>query len=160
MHRIVLVLFLVFGTITLSGCSFFADFVLINESERVLTVKYYLQKTESIPFLIVKGRLATIAQHEANYREYNAFPDERITISADSRSATVTLNPGEVLFLVSLDIRDISDEPVFKSSIRKLSIESEAGALTYEGDQIFRQFVPSHSGWFPSAPMLYTLTFK
>lgn len=151
---------MIFGAILLSGCSYHADFVLVNASEKVLIVQYSVQTTKAIPFVQVKGRLASREQHEANDREFNAFPEDRISISPNRKSARVQLNPGEVLFLTELDIRDIADEPLLKSGIRHISIRSDSGSLTYEGDRVFRQFEPSRSRFWPGSPLLYTLTFN
>lgn len=151
-------LFFFVGVILLSGCRYTADFVLVNKTEKVLTVRYWLKETEALRLVTVKGRLATLRQHELNYREFNAFPEERIKIARDLMSATVQLLPQEVLFLTELDIRDISDEPTLKSGICKITIESDAGAILYEGDQVFLHFLPGQDNFWPGSPTLYTLT--
>lgn len=148
------------STLALSGCSYFAEFVLVNKSSKALVIEYFMKPTDAIVFPHVKARLASLHQHEANWREFNAFPEERLWVSANRQSARVKLLPEEVLFLASHDIRDVANEPIFKSGIAKLSISSDSGSLTYEGDQVFKQFVPSQSGFFPSAPALYTITIQ
>jgi hypothetical protein len=119
-----------------------------------------MKSTKTIPFTHVKARLASLHQHEANWREFNAFPEERLWVSENGNSARVTLLPNEVLFLASHDIRDIADEPVLKSGIVKLSISSDLGSKVFEGDQVFKQFVSSEYGFFPGAPLLYTITIE
>ena len=117
-----------------------------------------MKPTDAIRYPEVKARLASLHQHEANPREFNAFPEERLWVSGDQLSARVKLLPGEVLFLAAHEITKIHNEPVLKSGIVKLSILSESGSVTFEGDQVFKQFVPGRSGIFPNAPDIYTLT--
>lgn len=160
MQRIILLAVIISTTVVLQGCSYHAHFVIINESARVLTVKYVLQPTEAIPYPTVKGRLANIEKFKANDRDFEAFPEDRISVGSDRRSATVKLNPGEVLLLVTHDIRDIEEEPVYKSGIGKLSIDAGSGSQSFEGDQVFQQFKPGRWAWFPGAYLLYTFTYK
>ncbi len=159
-NRIFPIILLIGSTVLMTGCSYTADFVLKNATEKVLTIRYWIRRTSAIPFVILKARVASSDQHAANPHAFNAFPDERIRIGNDSMSATVRLLPGEVLFLTELDIRDIAAEPTFKSGIRKLSVETETGAVVYEGDQVYRQFVPSQDSFWPGSPLLYTLTIN
>ena len=158
--RFLMVSAILVGTLALSGCSYFAEFVLVNKSSKTLVVEYFMKTTDAIVFPHVKARLASLHQHEANWREFNAFPEERLWVSANRQSARVTLLPDEVLFLASHDIREVANEPVLKSGIAKLSISSDSGSSTYEGDQVFKQFVPSQAGFFPSEPALYTITIQ
>ena len=147
------------ATVLIAGCSYRADFVLVNDTEEVLTVQFFVEKTTLFRFPVTNGGLATIEQHEADFRDYDPIPEDRVSISSDRRFATVLLMPKEVLLLVSRDIRDISDEPVLKSGISRLSIRSSRGVVKFEGDQIFKQFEPSKWAWFPDSPLLYTLRY-
>jgi hypothetical protein len=153
------------GAITLfalltTGCSYFAEFVIVNSSEKLLTVKYHVQPTETYVTIAVKAKIMTVEEFGDSTRVWREVPEHRITISPDFRSAKVILNPGEILLLVSNDIRDIKNEPLYKSGIRSLSVESSSGTIKYEGDQVFRQFVPSRTAWFPNAATLYTLSYS
>lgn len=158
--RVVLLSGTLGATLILSGCSYFADFVLINKSTNSVVIEYFMKPTDAIRHPRVKARLASLHQHQTNPREFNAFPEERLWVSDNGLSARVKLLPDEVLFLAAHDIRNIADEPVLKSGIAKLSILSGSGSATFEGDQVFKQFVPGRRGIFPSAPGIYTLTIN
>jgi hypothetical protein len=158
LRRCLLVSTILVSTLVLSGCSYFANFVLVNRSSNAIVVEYYMRPTDVIRYPEVKARLASLHQHEANPREFNAFPDERLWVSGDRLAARVKLLPDEVLFLAEHEISKIHNEPVLKSGIVKLSIFRESGSSTFEGDQVFSQFVPGRSGIFPQAPGIYTLT--
>ena len=103
--------------------------------------------------------VSTVEQLE-KYNTYDTLPPERLTANPEKKEYTVILNDQEVLFLTKIEIFDISEEPVFKSGISKLSVQSETGSVSYSGDQVFQQFVPATRPLLVRAPTLYTLTYK
>ncbi len=145
--------------ILLSGCSLKADFIFINKSGKTLTVKYELHESENIPFISPKLAVSTIEQLE-KYNTYDSLPPDRFTADPEKKVYSVVLNDQEVLFLTKIDIYDISKEPVFKSGISKLSVQSETGSVSYSGDQVFQQFVSTGGALLVREPTLYTLTYK
>lgn len=147
-------------TLMTTACSFFASFVLVNESEESVTVRYYAQRTEAIPFPSLRCEVTTVQRFEADKQDFDNCLDGTYEFSEDHRSARVRLESGHVLRMVSLDVRDISDEPVFKTGMRMIFIEGQLGSVSYEGDQVYEQFAPGPKAWFPNAPGLYTLTYK
>lgn len=159
MKRLILGLLLLCYLAVLTGCSFWADFVLVNNSGETLKVRYKLHETEAMPLVFPMLSVATIEQFEES-NTFNRLPNDRFEVDAEKRSYSVTLNDQEVLFLTRTDIRDIDDEPVFKSGMSELSIESQTGLVSFSGDQVFPQFVPQRKALFPTVPTLYTITFK
>lgn len=150
---------MVAGAAILTGCSYSARFVLVNESREDVSVNYCLQQTEVLlPIPIV--RVGTIDQLKQGAQELEATR-ERFTIVEEPLSYGVTVKPGEVLYMTSVDIRDIKDEPVLKAGVSKLVIKNASGSASYEGDQVFPQFVPGRPSWFfGDAYLLYTITYK
>lgn len=152
------ILLIVFSTALLAGCSYRAQFILVNESGKPINVTYQLQNTNNLIVFPMLG-ISTVKQFQ-KHNNYDPLPQDRITIDTTNLIYRVELKDQEILFLTMVDIRDINDEPVFKAGLSEISIKGENGSANYSGDQIFSQFVPSWRGIFPSAPMLYTITYK
>lgn len=157
-NRIFLIVIVVLMTIPLSGCSYYADFLLVNKTDTVLRVQWRLSAQD---MYTVTAKVKTLQEFENDENtSWQDLPSERVVIGENFRSASVQLNPGEILLLVSKNIRDIKDEPKLKSSMKSLTIENENGSTRYEGDQIFEKFRPGRYAWFPSSYTLYTLTYQ
>lgn len=158
MQRFTVAFFLLIGTALLTGCSYRAQFILVNESGKPIKVTYQLHKSDNLIAFPMLG-ISTVKQFQ-EHNNYDTLPQERITIDAGNLIYGVELKDQEILFLTMVDIRDIDEEPVFKSGLNEISIKSETGSVSYSGDKIFSQFVPSRSGIFLGAPLLYTITYK
>ena len=158
MQRVTVAFFLLIGTALLAGCSYRAQFILVNESGKSIKVTYQLHNTDNL-FVFPMLGISTVKQFQ-EHNNYDALPQDRITIDTGNLIYRVELKDQEILFLTMVDIRDIDQEPVFKSGLNEISIKSDTGSVSYSGDQIFSQFVPSRSGIFPGAPLLYAITYK
>ena len=158
MKRVVVAFFVACMTLGLTACSFRAHFILVNKSGKEVRVKYKLHEAHNFIAFPMLG-ITTIEQLQ-EHNNYDPLPPNRYTVDTDNLIYNVKLNDREILFLTMVDIRDIDEEPVFKSGLSELSIENESGSVTYVGDMIFPQFVPSGGGIWPGAPLRYTITYK
>lgn len=158
MQKISISVFVIIFVVLLSGCSYRAQFLLINRSGKEITVRYRIHNTEKMMAFPMLG-IATLMQFEDD-NTYNPLPADRFTVDREKLEYTVGLNDQEVLFLTMADIRDIHDEPVFKSGISELSIKSDSGEVSFSGDKVFSQFEPGRRGLFPADPLLYKITYK
>ncbi len=158
MRRISSTFLLVVGTALLAGCAYRAQFILVNDSGRPIIVTYQLKDTDELsPWPMLA--LSTVKQLE-EHNSYDELPSDRYTVDTETLLYRTALNDQEVLFLTKIDLRDIDKEPVFKAGMSEITIKSDIGSISYTGDKVFREFVPSHSGIFPGSPMRYTLIYK
>ena len=157
MRRIILTGIILAAALLLSGCSYSADFVIVNKTGMVLDIQY---RTANEGIYTVRLQVKTLEEFEKADGSWHSFPTDRLSTGENFSSGDVRLNPGEALLLLSKDIRDIKDEPKFKSSIESLTIKNDNGSVRYEGEQIFGQFEPGRYAWFPSSYTLYTLTYQ
>lgn len=157
MRRILLTGIILAAALLLSGCSYSADFVIVNKTGMILEVQY---RTVKEGISTIRAQVKTLEEFKNADGSWHDLPADRLSIDDNVRSADIRLNPGEALLLVSQDIRDIKDEPKLKSSIESLTIKNEKGSVTYEGDQVFGKFEPGRYAWFPSSYTLYTLTYQ
>jgi len=151
-------LLLLIATGLLAGCSYRAQFILVNESGVAIKVTYQLHKTDKMfPFPMLG--ISTMQQFQ-EHNNYDELPRDRVAIDIDNLIYRVELRDREILFLTMADIRDISDEPVFKAGLSEVSIRSDSGSVSYSGDKVFAQFAPSRRAIWPGPPLLYTMTYK
>ena len=157
MKRVVVAFFVALMTLGLTACSFRAHFILVNKSGKEIRVRYKLSETQNLIAFPMLG-ISTVEQLK-EHNNYDPLPPDRYTVDKENLIYNVKLNDREILFLTMVDIRDIHEEPVFKSGMSELSIENDSGSSAYSGDTIFPQFVPSGGGIWPGSPLRYTITY-
>ena len=151
-----LVLLLLGGSM-LTGCSFSVDFVVVNESDRPIEVRYRIRGNSSEP-LSKTTKPATLPSAQLHSREWRELPSEQFAIDSVNRTVTVQVKPGEALRIAN--VRDYgADSGVTDFIIMEIQIVGTSGGVSLQGDQVYKSFVAESTAFF-GPPTLRVLTFK
>lgn len=159
MQRLILGVIAIGFTLLLSGCQIVAKFVIINNSESVLHIKYEVKSSELRPWKTASAMVMTAEQFEKKHGEWQNLPTERVKFSGSLTKVEVILYPKEVLLVAREDVYYIEQEPHQALGITSLTIDGENGLINYEGNQVFDRFEPEGYMWLTNSPTLYTLTY-
>jgi hypothetical protein len=157
--RIVLVSGILGSTLILFGCSYFAEFVVINNSANEVVVYFEFgrpgERIPGFPQAMYKS-VSDVSDQDARWSE---FPD-RVEWGSTCCSVKARLLPGEALLLTRVDIREVRGHQ-FGSGIKNLTIFRADGSVTYSGADVFRSFTPENYSWFwPSAYLRYKIDLR
>lgn len=139
--KILLLCLVVCSTLILSGCSFSADFVVINNSADFIDVKYEIN--ESLPPKFAKSE----EFNNSNGTEWRELSQDRYKIDEQKRIVEVKLAPNEALRVESVDAYGIKTNPYGELSIKTLKIAGKNGSIELNGNQVFEHFEPKTLRW-------------
>ena len=148
------------SAIILSGCSFVADFVVINESEDFIEIVY---ETKNKPdYKSIKPYLLDLKDFNNNKKEWREFPQDRYKIDNEKAIVEVKLAPNEVLRFESVDASRIQEKPYEELNTNRIKISGKNGVINLEGNQVFDQSKPKTSGWVLFGPSVgtYAIYYK
>ena len=157
MRRSIL-LFIVFFALTFAACSYSTAFVIVNDSDQPIEVRYKVNRGAGVlssgeaPAKIAASQVAN--RYRTQWRslspaEYQANQtDHAITL-------TVKVMPHEALWVTSMfhDIGDDDPNDVASWPIDEISIAGADGGMTFTGQKARKSFVYV-------SRVLYTLTYK
>lgn len=156
--RIVLLSGILCSTLILSGCSYFAEFVVANYSENEAVVYFEFGKPgDNIPGnpQAMYTSVSDVSDREVNWSELS----DRVEWGSTCCSVRARLLPGEALLLTRVDLREVGGQ--FGSGMKTLSIFRNDGSVTYSGAEVFRSFTPENYSWFwPSAHLRYKIDVR
>ena len=141
MKKILLLCLILCLTFILSGCSFFADFVVINNSVDFIDVKYEING--SVPPKFAKSK----DFNNSNGTEWREFSQDRYKIDEQKSIVEVKLAPNEALRVKSVDASRIKTNPYGELSIKTLKIVGKHGSIELNGTQVFESFEPKTLRW-------------
>ncbi len=141
MRRILLAVLLISVSL-LAACSYMADFVVVNESDEPIEVRYKVGETSIDPFA-VNGKPATLpaSRLNASDRQWRELPPAQYAFNRESRRVTAPLMPGEGLRVTRQ--KDWGEGTIIeiKFPVEEINIRGAHGELTLTGDQVYKSFV-------------------
>ena len=147
--RHVSLIFLILFALAHSACSYATDFVVINESDAPIEVRYRIKNVPG-PYAL-RETPATIATSQLNAHgdhQWNELPPTRYNLDQESRTITVNVMPNEALLILKMDTRD-AELFLFE----EITVAGANGEMRLTGQQARRAFSEVSRD-------LYTLTYK
>lgn len=158
MRHASLILLLLLSSL-LTSCSYSSDFVVVNASNHPIEVRYMIRWLMNEPFSQT-GKPAILAVSQMQSREWRELPPDQYAFDRSSRTATVSVKPGDALRIVhggEYRERSFGEEKDF--IIEELHIADAAGGISFTGDRVYKSFVPVPQRIF-GPPVLIVLTYK
>jgi hypothetical protein len=140
----------------LSACSYTSSFVVLNESEMPVKVRYRIKRFDAEPLRLTGEPAKT---EEANLRnrdrQWRLLKSGEYLLELEARTVTVEVSPREalrVLYITNYGGHDdVSDAGKFQ--IDEITINGARGEIKFQGDEIRRKFVEESES-------LYVLSYK
>jgi hypothetical protein len=142
--------------LTLSGCSYKTNFVIVNESGQLIEVRYQV-KDHPGPFYppvppasMSAGDLSSKANNN-----WSELPASRLQIDEAQRTVTVLVKPNEALLVASMHnyFGHDNEWDAREFPIQEINVLGSKGKMSVVGDQTRRSFSKVSIA-------LYTLTYK
>lgn len=142
----------------LAACSYSTNFVVINAANSSIEVRYRLKQpmNPDAPSRLPEVPSVKLISELDRQIPWRELPTSRFTFDPKTRTAVVSLMPGEGL---RVEQRKLSDDPQDDShqdanfSIEEINITGTNGQVTLQGEQARKSFVPA-------SKTLYTLTYR
>jgi len=156
MRCIIFILLLAFVSL-FTACSFFTDFVVVNESDHHIDVRYEIKNLPGEPLDLTEAP-ATIVTSQLRDRNklWQKLSDAQYQLDRKSRTITVRVMPNNALRITSIhriggQIDDNLEEGSFP--IEEIIVIGPYGEIRVSGRQARKIFVAESN-------RLYTLTYK
>lgn len=149
--KLFVLLCVVAAVVALSACSFSTIFVVANESNERIQVRYVVKKPTN-PYVTARLPEAPAVKLVSELGEQIAWrdlPETRFTFVPETRTAVVTLMPKEALRVEQLINRKcVEEDPrgLEEYSIEEINVIGPAGAIRLTGEQARKSFVPGRKG--------------
>jgi hypothetical protein len=156
MKKLFLLSLIIYSSLILSGCSFYADFVVMNNSKDVIQISY--ETSASLPPKFAKSE----EFNNSNGTEWRELPQDRYKIDDEKRIVEVSLAPDEVLRIKSVDASRIKANPYSELNMKTLKIVGKNGSIELKDNQVFEHFEPKTLRWVLFGPDTgaYVLYYK
>ncbi len=143
---------LVGSVLLLAACSYVTDFVIVNESDAPVTIRYEVKDYPGPFSPPVDPGVVAASELSEDGRQWNPVQFE---VDEASRSVTTRLMPGQALRIATMNHYSGHDDPTdtYKYQIRKITISGTRGELNLTDEQARTSFTKI-------ARSLYTLTYK
>ena len=139
MRHIFLILLLLFSLV-LTACSFPTDFVVVNESDHPIRIRYKLGEGSMDP-LVESGRPATLEASQLRSREWRELSATQYSFDRANRTVTVSLMPDEALRMTHGGEGEKNTCAEINYLVKAVDISGGAGELILKGDQVSKSFV-------------------
>ncbi len=151
MRRLILMV-LVGSVFLFAACSYTTDFVVVNESDGPITIRYQVKDYPGPFSPPVTPAVVPASQLSEDGQQWNPVQFE---LDEASRSVTTRLSPGQALRIASMNHYSGHDHPndVYKFQIRTITVSGTRGELNLTGEQARTSFTKV-------ARTLYTLTYE
>jgi len=149
MQRIAL-LALLLGTSLLTACSFFTDFIVINDSQQPIELTYRFKFAGMITNPATAPRSQVSTRRPEHWQELSA---DRYDVDRVSRTVKLRLMPAEALRVESLSNYSSHDGHAGALSIDELTVRGTNGEIVLRGDQVRLNFIKQGT-------QVFTLTYK
>ncbi|HKR11143.1 MAG TPA: hypothetical protein VJT15_03715 [Pyrinomonadaceae bacterium] len=149
--RLLLMVCLLAACVVLSGCSFTTTFVVVNESNDQIQIRYVLRKppnSEAQVQLVEAPAIKLVAELEQE-SEWRVLPATRFTFAPETGTVMLTLMPKEALRVQrETDGKCVEDNSQRTKwfPIEEINIIGSAGAVRLTGEQTRRSFVSGPAG--------------
>ena len=150
LERLFLVILIACSILILSGCSFVADFVVVNNSGDFIEISY---ETKNKPgYKSITPYLVNLNDFNNNKKEWREIPQDQYKIDSEKPTVEIKLAPNEVLRFESVDASRIQLNPYEELNTKRIKISGKNGSITLEGNQVFEQLKPQTSRWILFGP--------
>ena len=138
MRHSILSLAILFLVLTMSGCSYRYDFVVINKSDQPIEVKYKLKRHPSGQYAdITPPAKLTLSEFEKAEYQWRNLAKDQYQCDDLAKTFKVSVAPDEVL-LVDFAYNYRGDENEF--ALDSIKIDGPGGSINLEGRQAQTQF--------------------
>ena len=151
MRRFIVVL-LVGSLLLFAACSYATDFVIVNESDGPITIRYQVKDYPGPFYPPVTPGVVPASQLSEDGQQWNSVQFE---VDEASRSVITRLSPGQALRIATINHYSGHDDPndAQKFQIRAIAVSGTHGELNLTDEQARTSFTKV-------ARTLYTLTYK
>lgn len=151
MKRVIAML-LVGSVLLLAGCSYSTDFVIVNESDAVIMIRYEVKDFPG-PFYPPTTPAVVAASELRDDRAQ--WTSTQFQVDEGSRSVTTQLLPGQALLVARMNHYSSHDDPTdeHKFQIRRIVMSGTRGDQEFSNGQ-------ARTAFTRITRTLYTLTYK
>lgn len=149
--------FLTFAlALLLAACSYTANFVVVNATDRPLELRYKVKASERDPIQVAGDPLKTAEESlRGGDRRWQRLAPEEYTVDREARTVTIRVMPHEAVAVMRVTNYgghdDASGAGAF--AVEEIRLSGAGGEVKFEGDGARRAFVEESRN-------LYTLTYK
>jgi len=148
-------------TLLMSACSYITPFVVINSSENQLEIYYELKPSGMMPHENVrKPSVISVQEYNSGNFQWRELPPDKFEVDSAKGIIKAFIQPNEVLQIESEDSIGVEEKPGEHFDIKKLSLNGTSGLITYEGDQIYKQFKREEKSWFGPGGTVFVINYK
>lgn len=150
--RRVISMALVGALLLLGACSYAADFVIVNESDTTIMIRYELKDFPGPFYPPTTPGVFAASRLSENGKEWTPT---QFQLDEASRSVTAQLMPGQAFRVATINHYRGHDDPTdtYKYQIRRIVVSGAHGNLEFTGEQ-------ARTAFTRVATSLYTLTYK
>ncbi len=109
---------------------------------------------------IRKPLFASVQEFNSGNFQWRELPPDKFVIDWEKGIVKAIIQPNEVLKIESEDSIDVKEKPSEHFDIKKLSLNGTSGLVTYEGNQIYKQFKKEEKSWFSPGGTVYVFYYK
>ncbi len=150
MKKSILLILILCSTLFLTGCQFFSDFVIVNNSGDFIEVVYEAKEPGRKSMTPIYTTLNEFNDKKENWR---IIPEDRQKF--ENGAVKVRLAPNEVLQIESVDAPRFEENREKEFNTKSLRIIGKANSINLEGRQVLEAFKPVERSWsliMPSYP--------
>ena len=135
-----------------AACSYLTDFVIVNESDGPVTIRYEIKDFPGSFYVPTDPKVVPASQLSEDGQRWQPV---QFAVDEASRSVTTQLLPGQALRIASMSHYSGHNDPNddHKYQIRAITVSGRRGELHFTGEQARTSFTKV-------ALTLYTLTYK
>lgn len=155
--RSILFVSLVLLALTFAACSYVTEFVVVNESERPIEVRYKVKGTPSgfppLNEIPVKMDASQLGSHKRDM--WKELSPDQYRLNQEQRTVTAVLQPHEALLVTSMHHYIGDEDPIDVANwpIDEVGVTGADGGITFTGQKARKSFCYV-------SRVLYTLTYK
>ena len=151
MRRFIVIVLIGFFSL-FAACSYLTDFVIVNESDSPVTIRYEMKDYPGRVYPPVAPGVIPVSQLTEGGKQWSPIEFE---LDEPSRSVTTRLMPGQALRIATLNHYSGHDDPhdAQKFQIRKIMVSGTRGELNLTDEQARTTFTKV-------SMTLYTLTYR
>jgi len=148
-------------TLLISACSFSTPFVVINSSNSQLEVYYELKPSGMMPNENLRKPLVlSVEEFNGGNSQWRELSLDKLTIDSEKGIVKAIIQPNEVIEIESEDSIGVDKEPSEHFDIKKLKLDGTSGLITFEGNEIYKQFKREEKRWFSPGGTVYVFYYK
>lgn len=144
------------GVALLTACSYITNFVIVNESDQPIEVRYRVRDFPGAFYPPETPATMTARELRAGNKKWRELSDAQYEVNSERRIVTVRVPPGEALLVervvrLGMQVNDAEEAESFL--IEELAIRGAHGEMRFQGEQARKVFAPE-------SKKLYTLLYR